>query len=243
MTAVEKSLRLSDKPVTRLLLESTTSGIGGRCWHAGLLWALEILAWAPPQLARVALILAQLSRVPIQGNWGNTPGRSLFGLFRAWLPKTAACVSDRIKVLDLLIKKEPDAAFGILDGLTAPGPQTAFDAVRPKWRDDDAGAGHGVTRAEMYEMHAAAKDRLFLLSDGNPSRIASLLQNTSKKEHKEICRVLALMEPFALLTANDEDREVLRGALRKTIHWHRNYDDAPADELDKWLRAVEARYA
>ncbi len=240
LAAVEKSLRLSGKPVTRLLLESTTSGIGGQCWHAGLLWALETLAWAPPQLARVALVLAQLTRFPIQGNWGNTPGRSLFALFRAWLPKTAARVGDRIKVLDLLIQREADAAFDILDGLTAPGPQTAFDAARPKWRDDDAGAGHGVTYAEMNEMHAAAKERLIQLSTGNPTRIATLLQNTSKKEHAEVFKVLALMEPFTLPAANDEDREVLRAALRKTIHWHRNYDDAPPEELQTWLQAVES---
>ena len=240
LTAVEKSLRLSSTPVTRLLSESATSGIGGKCWHAGLLWALETLAWAPPQLARVALLLAQLTRVPIQGNWGNTPRQSLFGLFRAWLPKTAAGIGDRIKVLDLLIQKEADAAFGILDGLTAPGPQTAFDAARPKWRDDDAGAGHGVTYAERDEMYAAAKDRLLQLSSGNPSRIATLLHNTSKKNLEEVIKVVALMEPFTLPEANDEDREVLRVALRKTIHWHRNYDDTPATELETWLQAIES---
>ena len=240
LTAVEKSLRLSDKPVTRLLSESTTSGIGGRCWHAGLLWALETLAWAPPQLARVALILAQLTRLPIQGNWGNTPGRSLYALFRAWLPKTAAGIGDRIQVLDLLIKKEPDAAFGILDELTASSPQTAFDAARPKWRDDDAGAGYGVTYAEINEMHAAAKARLLQMSVGHPSRIATLLQNTSKMKPEDVFLVLTLMEPFTLLAADNEDREILRVALRKTIHWHRNYDDAPAEQLDTWLLAVES---
>ena len=243
LNAIEKSLQRSNAPVTRLLTESRTSGMHGRCWHAGLLWALETLAWAPPQLARVARVLAQLSRVPIQGNWGNTPGRSLFGLFRAWLPKTAAGISDRIQVLDLLIKEEPDAAFGILDGLTEPGQQIAHDSARPKWRDDDAGAGNGVTYAEMDEMHVAAKVRLFQLSTGHPSRIAALLQNTSKKEYEEVFKVLALMEPFTLPASNDEDREILRGALRTTIHWHRNYDDAPAEELNTWLHAVEDCYA
>lgn len=242
LTAVERSLQLSTAPVTRLLTESSTSGISGRCWHAGLLWALETLAWAPPQLARVALLLARLTHVPIQGNWGNTPGSSLFGLFRSWLPQTAAGLPDRIQVLDLLIKKDSDVAFGVLEGLIAPGPQTAIPAARPKWRDDDAGAGHGVTYAEINEMHAATTARLFQLSAGNPSRIATLLRNTSKKEREEVSRVLALMEPFTLLTANDEDREILRGALRKTIHWHRNYNDAPAVELDTWLQAVEACY-
>lgn len=243
LSAVEKSLRLPDQPVTRLLLESTTSGFGGRCWHAGLLWALETLAWAPHQLARVALVLAQLTRVPIQGNWSNTPGGSLFGLFRAWLPRTAAGIGDRIKVLDFLILKEPDAAFGIVDGLTASfGQQIAFEAARPKWREDDAGAGRGVTYAEMNEMQAAAKVRLFQLSAGNPDRLATLLRNTSKKEQEEVLQVLSLMEPFTRPPANDEDREILRGALRETIHWHRNYDDAPADVLDTWLLAVEACY-
>lgn len=242
LNAVEKSLRLSNAPVTQLLAESSTTGIGGRCWHAGLLWALETLAWAPQQFARVALVLAQLSHVPIKGNWGNKPSGSLFGLFRSWLPQTAAGVRDRIQVLDLLIKKEPDVAFCVLEGLTAPGQQFATHAARPKWREDDAGAGHGVTYAENHEMHAAAKARLFQMSTGNPSRIAILLQNTSKKKHEEVFRVLALMEPFTLVAANDEDREVLRGALRKTIHWHRNYNDASTEDLDTWLQAVEGCY-
>jgi hypothetical protein len=242
LTAVEKSLRLPNQPVTRLLSESSTSGISGRCWHAGLLWALETLAWSPTQLARVALVLAQLTRTPIAGNWGNTPGRSLFGLFRSWLPKTAAGISDRIKVLDLLISKEPNTAFGLLDGLTAPGSQTAMDAARPKWRDDDAGAGRSVTYAEMDEMHAAAKERLFQLSASNPSRIATLLQNTRKDEPEEVFKVLALMAPFTLPAVTDEDREILRRALRKTIHWHRNYNDAPATEFEAWLQAVERCY-
>ena len=244
LTAVEKSLRQPDAPIARLLTESKTSGIGGRCWHAGLLWALETLAWAPSQLARVTLVLAQLTHVPVQGNWGNTPGRSLLALFRSWLPQTAAAVQDRIQVLDLLIKKDSDVAFSILEGLTAPGQQTGMYAARPKWREDDAGAGHGATRAEWYAMQVAAKERFFHLSQDNPSRIATLFQNTSQKNvQEEVFKVLALMEPFAVATGNDEDRGILRGALRKAIHWHRNYSDSPSEELEAWLQAAESYYA
>lgn len=242
LTTVEKSLALPDRPVARLLSESTTSGIGGRCWHAGLLWALETLAWSSRRLMRVSLILAQLTRTPLQGNWGNTPGLSLFALFRSWLPKTAAGIDDRIKVLDLLMKKEPDVAFAILDGLTSAGQQAAFDASRPKWREDDAGTGNGVTYAEMHEMQAAAKIRMFQMSAGHPSRIATLLQNTSRKKPNQVMQVLALMEPFTLSAANDGDREILCAALRETIHWHRNYNDASHEEIDSWLPTVESCY-
>lgn len=242
LNAVEKSLRQPNAPVTRLLTESNTAGINGRCWHAGLLWALETLAWAPSLLARVALVLAQLTHVSIQGNWGNTPGRSLFGLFRSWFPQTAAGLQDRIQVLDLLIRRDSDVAFGVVEGLTASGQQIAMHAARPKWREDDAGAGHGVTHAEWHEMNAAARERMFQMSVGNASRIAILLQNTRKSEREEVFKVNALMEPFTLQTPTDEDREILRCALRTTIHWHRNYNDAPEAELDTWLPAVENIY-
>ncbi|CRM12232.1 hypothetical protein VRB68_19575 [Pseudomonas trivialis] len=54
--------------------------------------------------------------------------------------------------------------------------------------------------------------------------------------------MLALIEPFTLATAKDEDREIIRIALRQIIHWHRNYDDAPANELDELLSPAEASY-
>ena len=128
--AVEKSLRSADAAVTRLLTETAESGsFGGRCWHAGLLWALETLAWAPKRLARVALVLAQLSHIPIKGNWSNSPKNSLLGLFRTWLPQTAADVQQRIKALDLLIAREPEVAFSILEGLIQNGQQFATPAA------------------------------------------------------------------------------------------------------------------
>ncbi|MGP8540772.1 hypothetical protein [Pseudomonas protegens] len=242
LRVVQKSLRMPDAPVTRLITETSDSGLSGRCWHSGLLWALETLAWSPRRLAAVSLILAQLSHVPMKGNWGNKPSVSLFGLFRSWLPQTAASLPERIKVLNLLIDRDAEAAFLILRKLVAGGPQTAFPAHRPKWREDDAGAGRGVTYAEMHEMLDVAREKLLKLSEGNAPRIVSLLQKTIFRDREELPRVLALIEPFTLAQARDEDREIIRAALRKFIHWHRNYDDAPANELSEWLSSVETCY-
>nr|VFK53546.1 MAG: hypothetical protein BECKTUN1418F_GA0071002_102322 [Candidatus Kentron sp. TUN]VFK69569.1 MAG: hypothetical protein BECKTUN1418E_GA0071001_11993 [Candidatus Kentron sp. TUN] len=242
LRAVEKSLSLPDAPVTRLITETGDSAlIGGRCWHCGLLRALETLAWAPNRLARVALILTRLSHVPIKGNWSNTPSRSLFGLFRSWLPQTAADLSSRIHVLDLLIERDEEMAFGVLEGLLENGPQVAHPGARPKWREDDAGVGHGVTYAEMYGMVDVAKERILQLSEGNAHRIAALLR-TGLQNPQEFPKVLALMEPFTETTAADEDRETLRSALRQRIRWHRNYDKSSIAELEKWFGPVEACY-
>lgn len=244
LVAIEKSLNTGDASVTRLLTETVESGsFGGRCWHAGLLWALETLAWAPKRLARVALILVQLSHVPIKGNWSNSPKNSLLGLFRTWLPQTAADVQQRIKVLDLLIAREPEVAFSILEGLVQNGQQFATPAARPKWRDDDAGAGRSVTNAEYWQMQQAARERLIQCSAGDAQHIAKLFEHTDLRDKQELSKVLTLAEPFTQLSVADEDREAIRSSLRRKIHWHRNYDEKTQGEaLDELLSAAESLY-
>jgi hypothetical protein len=160
LRAVELSMAKPDAPVMRLLTETSGSCVTGRCWHTGLLWALETLAWAAARLTRVALVLARLAHVEKKGNWGNTPKASLVAIFRSWYPQTAANLDQRIAVLDALIAKEPDVAFDLLDSLVHVGPDSAFPRSRPSWRDDDAGAGRGVTEGERYQMLVAAADRL-----------------------------------------------------------------------------------
>lgn len=241
--AIEKSLMMPDAPVTRLLTETSNSGsFGGRCWHAGLLWALETLAWEPRRLARVALVLAKLCHVPIKGNWGNSPNNSLFGLFRTWLPQTAANVQQRIKVLDLLITKDPEVAFEILEGLVKNGPQMATPAARPKWRDDDAGAGRAVTHEEYWLMHQAARDRLIQCGAENAQHLAKLFELTDLRDVNELAKVLVLAEPFTLPSVTDNEREAIRSSLRRKIHWHRNYDETQSEALDSILSPVESLY-
>nr|VFK20700.1 MAG: hypothetical protein BECKLFY1418C_GA0070996_107717 [Candidatus Kentron sp. LFY] len=241
LRAVEKSLSSPDAPVTRLITETGDSGLMGGCWHCDLLWALERLAWVPNRLARVALILTRLSHVPIKGNWGNTPNESLFGLFRSWLPQTAANLSTRIRALELLIDKDEEAGFDILKRLVEDGMQVGHTSARPKWREDDAGAERSITYAEMHRMIDIAKKKILKLSDGNAHRIAALLQ-TGLRHPKELPKVLALMEPFTETVATGGDRETLRTALREHIHWHRNYDESPTLELNEWLEPVEMLY-
>ncbi|MFI5394128.1 MAG: hypothetical protein ACHQ9S_01220 [Candidatus Binatia bacterium] len=242
LKAVELSLARPDAPVTRLLTETSGPGFMGRCWHSGLLWALETLAWAPEQLTRVVLVLAALTKVEIKGNWGNLPEATLLNIFRSWLPQTAADVDDRITVLDTLIAKEPDVAFDLLDRLVRVGPDSSTPSARPKWRDDDAGAGHGVPAGEYHGMLIAAADRLIAQSEGHPHRIARAIEKIRVFDAARIKAILALAGQFARSSASDEDRDVIRTALRKHIYWHCNYDKARGKALDKKLADVEKLY-
>lgn len=242
LKAIEQSLAQAEPPVVCLILETSSSGFGGRCWHADLLWALEILAWAPNRLSRVALILARLSHVPVKGNWINTAGSSLFGLFRSWSPQTSASVVERLKVLTLLTQRDSDAAFSILTGLLNRGLQMAHPAACPSWRDDDAGMPREVPKTEIEQVIRFARDTIIQLSEGHASRISTLLQENTFDWRAEHASLLALLAPFQTADASDDDREVLCNALRSVINWHRTYDESLKTEGDRWLCDLETAY-
>jgi hypothetical protein len=241
LRALEVSLDRLDAPVSRLLTETSSSGIMGRCWHAGLLWALETLAWSPERLARVALLLARLGKIEIKGNWGNSPVNSLVDIFRTWLPQTAAPLEQRIAVIDTLMDREPAAAFELLDRLVHVGHDSATFAARPRWRDDDAGAGAGVSHSERLGMLVAAADRLIASSAGQPRHISHLLEKIDDFDPPRTDKSLALADAFTAASASDEDRELIRATLRRKIHWHRNYGEKEGDGL-AWLKTVEDLY-
>jgi len=242
LQAVEESLARSDAPVTRLISETSNSGVMGRCWHAELLWALELLAWSPRHLPRVILVLARLCHMELRGNWGNKPLASLVGVFRAWLPQTAAGLEERIALLDKLISKDPDVAFDLLNSLSYVDHDVANPAARPKWRDDDTGAGQGVSQHDLWAMVFAARDRLLQCAKGDPPRVARLLEKFDSFEVARQQILLELANGLAAGQANDEQKETLRDAVRRRIHWHRSYSQLPPEIVDEQVRPWEQLY-
>lgn len=239
LAAVEDSLDRSDTPVKRLFAETDSAAfLGGACWHSGILWALETLAWAPQRLTRVSLILGRLAHVDIAGNWVNTPANSLVDLYRSWFPQTSASIDQRIAVLDVIVDREPDAAAKLLDSLTSTGHDVAHHTARPKWRDDDAGAGYGATGLERHQMLVAAADRQLKLASRNADQIAALVGKYADFDENRRRAVDDLLS--GAVSADDHEKETVRKALRQTIYWHRNYGDQ--EVVDLLLAPLEAAY-
>jgi hypothetical protein len=82
LAATERALTQNDSPLRELFRESDkASGLGSRFYHAGLLWALEVLAWTPERTRRVVEILAAL-HTHDDGNRGNSAIGSLHDILR-----------------------------------------------------------------------------------------------------------------------------------------------------------------
>ena len=226
VSAIEVSLGRSDTPVLTLFSESVSADtpLGGGAWYyADLLWALESLAWSPRWMPRVATLLARMSRVQLPNNWSNRPLNSLLGIFRSWMPQTAATLDQRIAVLDKLISSEPDIAFQLMDRLLHHGHDIASPASKPDWRDDDAGVVGRPSGAEVHGILVAAADRMIGMATGNAHRVVRLIDKLTLLDAARADQVMDMAAAFTGQDAGDFDRELIRNELCEKLHWHLSY--------------------
>ena len=149
----------SAEPKVYALMRPTDSGPFSSPSRAGLLWALETLAWNPRWLFHVVTILAKLSELKVDDNWVNKPENSLTSIFRCWMPQTAAPIDKRLEALDLLIRKNPEMGWRICVNQFDQHSTIGHYSSRPRWRRDAAAAGDVVTNLEAHQMARRAVDR------------------------------------------------------------------------------------
>ena len=222
LSAIQKSLQQPERPVTRLITETQSSGAFGRCWHAELLWALELLAWYPTRLGRIASIFAEMSDVEVKGNWINTPFNSLVSLFRSWYPQTAASKEIRLRTIASLRERYPETTWNLLLALLPGHQDSASPNAKPRWRDDDAGAGDVVTDEEIRQFLLSIADVLIELAKGNARRIADLIPKIDHLDESFRDKVIALVASATDFL--DEDRETVRNATRKFLSWENSFN-------------------
>ncbi len=230
LSAVERSLARSDQPIATLFSATDDDSYFGRSYHVDLLWALELLAWSPSKFMRVVRILAQLSKLPLPERLGNRPSESLLGLFRTWLPQTAAPIGQRIEALNWLVTAEPEVASKIVDKLVYRGSDFGSHGARPHWRSDDAGHGRAIPYIDRLAMLIAAADHQIVLARGNVERLGTLIGKLEAFDKPRIGGVLDAVEEFGR-RANDTDRELLWSALRKRINWHQQRREHSKEKL------------
>lgn len=131
---IEAALTKEDTSITVLFREGKNT-FTSRCNHAGLLWALECLAWDTEYLTRVTLILGKLMTLKNKdSNWGNTPESSLRNIYLAWFPNTTADIEKRLMAINALIEQDKNVAFELLLKLMPVRGDVAHPTYKPHWR-------------------------------------------------------------------------------------------------------------
>lgn len=220
LRAVDAGLRADPAPLRALFVEHDGNAMFERDFHTHLLWALEILAWSPRHLARVCDALARMIAFPVRKNLSNRPSNSLISLLRPWWPQTTASAQIRLSVLDRLIGAHPEAAWEVLAHCIPNGSMWASANAKPHWRDDDAGAP-GADHFDKYYVTEMG-ERILAQAQGHAPRIALLVSKIDSFDGQYRDRVLVLLR--STLNFSDDERQIVRDALRHYLNWQLSFN-------------------
>jgi hypothetical protein len=193
--------------------------------HTHILWALELLAWDPDYLVRVALALAKLARLDPGGRLENRPINSLRNIFRAWKPETNASLTQRLAALDKIIGKEPEIGWTLTLSLVPVRPDFGMPAPQPRFRDAGASGKELLTRGLEGRAYKEFIDRAIRLASGDIDRLLALIGAMNWFSQQDMERVCHELEQ-AIPRCDEKERSVLWDQLRKSIVTHTAYSEA-----------------
>ena len=213
--------------------------------HTGLLWALEMLAWDPELLLRVATDLAALARIDPGGHLANRPIRSLSTIFTPWLPQTYASTEQRLAAIDDVIRREPEIGWQLVLTLLPAHQDTVMPTPRPRLREAGASKQQTLTRELVHTTYREVVNRAIALASTDLDRTVSLVRTMApftRPEMLEICNRLRSL----IGSIPSERRMALWDELRKLVSMHTTHQEAqwafPAEireELDGIVRDLE----
>ena len=241
LAALSDSLQKNDPPVMELFKEDK-GGLFGGAHHSDLLWAMESLAWDPKYLAEAALLLARMARLdPPGGRYANRPMNSLRKIFVWWLPQTSADFADRMKVLDLIRKDDPEVAWKLMLTLLPGDHEVMTPSSKPRWREIPPELPEqGNTHVLIREAETLA-DKLLADIGGDASRWVSLIGKFPQLPKKYLER--AADELRARAPSFDKNaRNALWTALRELLSKHRQFADSDWALPEEMLAPLDAVY-
>jgi hypothetical protein len=121
----------------------------------------------------------------------NRPANSLREIHLLWLPQTFAPLDQRLRALDLIRKRENDAAWKLMLGVLPRGHDAASPSATPRWRDFTAAMHHAgdivrrqtvavdATRQPVFTVLATPRgSSTLLVTDGTGYVAGDVLQLT-----------------------------------------------------------------
>ena len=243
LSAVAASLDLNDPPVMVLFVEDETPLASGAN-HSHLLWALETLARSPKYISRAAHLLARLAALDTGGGRsGNRPANSLRNLFVLWMPQTYASLTERLGVLDAILRKhEPGVAWRLMCDLLPTSYDTMWPSARPRWRDFSEGRAEEEITTPLW-IQSAEEVAKRLLEDVGTDRNRWVLLVDHLADLPPVYRRNAITLLGERVGQFDQrTRSAVWVAVRSLLHKHREFPDADWSLPDAELTPLDPIY-
>lgn len=236
LTAIEESLDQSAPPILSLFGHDK-GGVLGTEHLSDLMWALESLAWSPDWMPRVTQVLARLDAIDIKPrHYSNGPANSLREIHLLWRPQTFATLDQRLRILDLVRKQEPNTAWKLMLGILPQGRDSSIPTPLPRWRDFTVDTIEIVTMGLVERGATEISKRLLEDVSVSSSRWIELLDRFGDLATDLGDAFIALEAAESQIT-DESDRLIIWEKLRHVLHHHRQFPDAewslPVAVLDR----------
>lgn len=236
LAAVENALD-SDPCPFDMLFAQEKPGFVGQTYMAGLLWALETLAWDSDYLIHAVILLGELASRDPGGNWSNRPANSLSTIFLPWLPQTCAPVSKRKYAIEILIKEHPQVAWTLLLSLLPASHGVSHGSRKPEWRKiipDDW--PERITHQEYWEQITSYVELATTAAKQDLAKLVDLIDRLNDLWPEARNQIMIYLGSDAIVSMPEADRVKIWTRLVDLVSKHRKFADAKwamkPDEVD-----------
>lgn len=235
------SLSLDDKPIMDMFIEED-SPLFPTSHHSGLLWALEGLAWTEENLYNASLLLAKLASLDPGGKLANRPFDSLQEIFKPWHYQTLAPFEDRMKIIQQIVKREPEVGWNLLNGMISDGFGTAIPTHKLRWRIFERSFEGEYQWNEVLKTHSHVLEMLIENFDFSERRLVDLL----KKSESKLIRLEDRERVLSFIELNLEKVKITDNSawnhLRSSLSNHRTHPHAKWALPEQSLKIYEDLY-
>jgi len=240
LRALEEALNGTPCPLDELFAQES-GGVTGSSYIAGVLWALETLAWEEKYLSRAAVILADLAAHDTGGRWTNRPSNSLWTIFIAWLPQTNAPFDAQLAAIRSVIREQENVGWQLLVKLLPSVHQSTTGARRPDWRPFDPPPATGVPQSEYWERVKKLVNLTVELAKGNSARLGQLVDHLESLPEAGLESLLAYLGSEQVRQLRDAERQHVVDQLLRLADKHTKFATAAwalPKELIERIRAL-----
>ena len=220
LSALEADLAEARPQVCDLFEEE---GDLGGCLHSNLLWALELLAWAPEFVSRAALVLATLAEHDPGGRWSNRPHASLAEIMMPVQPQCTITADERQQLFRLITERVPRTGWNLGKALMPKGSTIISPTARPQlrtWAPENE--RQRVLVSDYWAEIQGISERLVELAGDEGERWDFLLSQLKSLMPPLMERVLQGAEDFGR-RVKGEERLSFWTQLRKLLHHHNQF--------------------
>lgn len=230
---VDTALGVDPSPFSEIF-DLEDSGVFGRNYMCGLLWALETLAWEREHLGQVVNCLAELAVLDPGGKWTSRPMNSLVTIFLPWLPQTCAPFSARLAAVAAVQRSLPDIGWKLLLGLLPNANVFSNGAHKPTYRASIPEDWSDSVMETSFDEQTDGYIRLVLNAAGSDEgKLAELVGKIDSLPPSAWDLTASLLESERVRSLDEQVRYGLWKGLQGMIGKHRQFPDAV------WAMTVE----